>query len=375
METQVYLIHHITDREQVMPAIRFMADLSEIATAKTAYKTVEAIYARHVKANPPRPSRRIGASMIGNPCDRYMWLSFRWAMIEAFDGRMLRLFETGHLAEPRFIAELENIGCNVYAHDPLTGQQYEFVAGDGHIVAKIDGVVENIPEARKTPHIVSFKTASDKSFKGTASKGVVVDKPIHYAQMQVEMHLAELDRALYLTVNKNTDELYAERIDYDKNFATKTIERAERIIHLEQAPDTIGAIDKFPCKFCGLRTVCYGGENAVSAGVNCRSCAHSTPVAGGDWRCELHEKILDFDAQLRACPRHKFHPDFITFAKPIEGDLNRIAYQTHDGESFANGLGGFKSEELTRIPKEFVFDPLIARVKLTMPDSSIEVAK
>ena len=33
--------------------------------------------------------------------------------------------------------------------------------------------------------------------------------------MQSYMHLAGLERAFYLAVNKNTDELYQERIRYD----------------------------------------------------------------------------------------------------------------------------------------------------------------
>ena len=45
----------------------------------------------------PRP--HMGCSILGHPCDRYLWLSFRWAVIEKFKGRILRLFRRGQLEE------------------------------------------------------------------------------------------------------------------------------------------------------------------------------------------------------------------------------------------------------------------------------------
>ena len=56
----------------------------------------------------------LGGSMIGRPCDRELWYGFRHAARPNFDGRMLRLFNRGHLEEPRFVKSLESIGATVY---------------------------------------------------------------------------------------------------------------------------------------------------------------------------------------------------------------------------------------------------------------------
>ena len=66
---------------------------------------------KHYETSADRQGRpHLGASEIGHECDRYLWLSFRWAKPADFDGRMLRLFDTGNHQEPRLIADLRAIG-------------------------------------------------------------------------------------------------------------------------------------------------------------------------------------------------------------------------------------------------------------------------
>src|SRR5208283_4628088 len=54
--------------------------------------------------------KHLGASDIGHQCERYLWYKFRWMCEPKFSGRMLRLFNRGHLEEARFIEWLEGIG-------------------------------------------------------------------------------------------------------------------------------------------------------------------------------------------------------------------------------------------------------------------------
>ena len=88
---------------------------------------VAAIYEQYEKRGETEKARTyLGASVIGKECKRALWYSFRWAGTESFDGRMLRLFQTGHLAEPRFVADLRSIGATVWDCDPATGKQFGF---------------------------------------------------------------------------------------------------------------------------------------------------------------------------------------------------------------------------------------------------------
>src|SRR5690606_5282616 len=115
------------------------------------------------------------------------------------------------------------IGVDVRDVDPSTGEQFTFTAVGGHFVAKIDGVGLGVPEAPKTWHNISYKTASAKNWAPLAKKGVQAEQPKNWAQNQIEMHLSQLTRTLFLSVNKDTDEIYAERIRYDEAEALRLI--------------------------------------------------------------------------------------------------------------------------------------------------------
>ena len=81
-------------------------------------KLIDRIY-ENIKLNAQKPIRlsRLGASGIGDSCLRKIWLSWRAYDVSDFDGRMLRLFNTGHLQEQRIVDDLIQAGCQVWAVD------------------------------------------------------------------------------------------------------------------------------------------------------------------------------------------------------------------------------------------------------------------
>lgn len=334
-------------------------------------KTVEAIYRAYEARNEPRLSRRLGASIIGQPCPRKTWYDFRWAGQERFSGRMLRLFDTGHREEIRFAEDLRAIGCEVHLTDPDTGEQFEFTAVGGHVVVKLDGCLLGLPEATQAWHSCEFKTHSAKSFALVVKSGVKLAKPDHYAQTIIGMRLAGVPRALYLARNKDTDELYAERlrIEETRDEADRLLAYAEKIISSARAPDRIAKDrDDYPCKFCTHVSVCHGSlppAPAVPALLSCRSCVHATAVVEeggiGRWRCEKHRKSLDELAQKRACPDHLFIPDFITFAELTDGGYDPagdwMQFTNPDGSTWEYSRcnpSAYKSTELVVLPSPLV---------------------
>jgi len=62
------------------------------------------------------------------------------------------------------VANLRAIGCTVWAVDPETGKQIRFTACDGHFALSLDGVIEGLPDAPKTPHTFEAKTMNDRNF-------------------------------------------------------------------------------------------------------------------------------------------------------------------------------------------------------------------
>jgi hypothetical protein len=199
------------------------------------HATVSKIYAAY-EADAEEDNRpHLGASLIGHECERYLWLTFRWADKKKFDGRMLRLFDTGNLAEARFVADLRRIGVQVHETDP-EGKQWRVSDIGGHFGGSMDGAVLGLPEAPKTWHVAEFKTHSDKSFNDLTKKRVEKSKPQHYAQMQVYMGLMSLDRALYYGVCKDNDEVYTKWVHFDQSVFDQLQARAKKIIDATEPP-------------------------------------------------------------------------------------------------------------------------------------------
>lgn len=260
--------------------------------------TTAAAIDRYHESLPRRRSRRLGASSIGEECSRRIWYQFRWAKDEQFSGRMLRLFRRGNREESVVIEDLEAIGCVVTG----TGKEQFELKIAPHIVAYPDGIIEaGVPEAPAKSHVLEIKTHSAKSFATLLKEGL---PPKHYAQMQLAMHGTGIDRGLYVAVNKDTDDLYTERLRYEKETAEKIIARGQMIIDAQEAPLGVSTDPSwYQCKMCPVASVCH---KWIPADRNCRTCAHSTPVAEG-WHCARWNALIP--SHVTECPSYVPHPD------------------------------------------------------------------
>jgi len=248
----------------------------------------------------------MGASGIGKECERAIWYSFHWYTKSNNSGRMVRLFNRGHMEEGRFIALLLSIGVQVYQQD-AQGKQFRVSNATGHFGGSGDGVAVGVPDIPNgEPCLAEFKTAAEKSFKEMVVNGVQESKYEHYVQMQVYMHKMGLRYAFYCVVNKNNDELYAEIIIYDPVIAQRYYDKAEKIVFMQYPPHKLHmSPGYFKCKQCDHHPVCH--LNSAPA-VNCRTCKHSTPTREsetGEWTCMLTSTLIDKDTQLIGCVSHE----------------------------------------------------------------------
>lgn len=290
---------------------------------------VNAIYEAYEKRRASeKPRRYLGASIIGKECKRAVWYDFRWTTPVAFSGRMLRLFDTGNHEEARFVKDLRDIGCTVYAFDPTTGKQFEFDDHHGHMAGHMDACGEKIPEGGKAWHVLEFKTHSSKSFAELRKKGVKESKPEHYAQMMMYMGWSGMERALYLAKDKDTDELYAERVRFDQGEFDRLRARAASIIFDAGMPLRISDDPAhWQCKMCNHYELCHGQRGAQK---NCRTCIYATPTKDGNatWVCERSEYApIAFERQLTGCGDHLHMPPLLAYAEPLEAGDSWIVYR------------------------------------------------
>lgn len=255
----------------------------------------------------------LGASVIGEECDRAVQLGWLWATKALPRGRkdepqpqagarMMRLWNRGHLEEGRMISMLLMIGIEVYYQHPETGAQYRVQDCGGHFGGSLDGIGMGCPDLpHGIPHLTEYKTHSEKSFTELEEKGVREAKPHHYIQMQIYMGKRGLQYALYMAVNKNTDDLYCEIVKYDGKTDQAYIERARSIIYaVELAQRFHGAKPThYKCKgLCDHKRVCYGTD---APRVSCRTCQHSLVHEDGFWVCTITGEVRDKQGQIDAC--------------------------------------------------------------------------
>lgn len=264
----------------------------------------------------------LGASILGQECDRAIWYNFHWITKGAFEGRMLRLFNRGHLEEGRFIALLLMIGCEIYQQD-ANGKQFRISFGDGHGGGSGDGIALGVPDVPAGyPALSEFKTHSEKSFlelsgplkewrayvAGTGKftgKGVKEAKFEHFVQMNLYMYKMDIPYALYVAVNKNTDDLYAEILTCDPLLAQMYIDRGEKTIWMKTPPAKLNASPGFwKCRFCDHRPVCHLD---AAPDINCRTCRFSDPAPGGVWMCSntVCAGPIDKATQLTGCSHYE----------------------------------------------------------------------
>jgi hypothetical protein len=279
-------------------------------------------------------------SQVANECERAIWYSLRWASPpEQTTGQKQRRFATGNIEEDRLLTDLENAGVIVERLDPATGQQFRVALANGWLRGKMDGRALNVPEAPKTLHVVEIKSHNDKSFKDLIKKKLQQSKPDHYAQCQNYMHAEHLTRCLYLAVNKNTDELYCERIEYDAIYAMRLEAKVERIVRADTAPpklfEDVNSKAAFACGWCPAKAQCHEGEFARK---NCRTCLSSSFEPGAIVRCTLLDKELSYQEQQAGCHSHLYLPSLV-HGEQIDADEQErwVKYNMADGSVWVDG--------------------------------------
>jgi len=254
------------------------------------------VHVMELNRKPPR--NYLGISAIGHQCIRHVFYSWRFALPEIFPARLYRLFSRGHAEEFRFVDYLRGAGYPTLMNDPKTKKQFELVQHHGHIRGHSDGFTYINNEW----HVAEYKTASNKSWlKLNRAKSVKVANFQYYAQCQEYMYGFNVNKALFMSVNKDNDLLYIEFIDRDKQVH---MEMQERFVELCMTPTIPKRCSQeetyYICTFCNFKGLCFSTDKPVST---CRMCSHVELVKKGGWKCKKYTKNLSLSQQYRGCSK------------------------------------------------------------------------
>jgi hypothetical protein len=192
----------------------------------------------------------MGASGLGEKCDRKLWYSYKLPETIT-DPRINRIFDLGNNLEDVVVKYMRDAGLIIHTHDE-NGEQFGFV--DGIIAGHCDGVLET-PDG---PVMVEFKTFNTKRFENFKKVGIKESDPKYYTQIQVYIEKFELNKGVVIGIDKNDCELHIEWLDADPIEAHWAINRGKEIGNRETEPDRgYGHKSSFQCKLCNYRAKCW----------------------------------------------------------------------------------------------------------------------
>lgn len=253
----------------------------------------------------PRPY--LGMSTAGHECARYMWYSFRWCFLQIVSKQHQRIFDRGHLEEPRVLKDLKEAGYDV-SDTQLTLEGFA-----GHNKGHCDGVIL----LNNKKHVLEIKTMKQEKFKTLKKDKLKSANPGYWGQAQMYMHALGIEHTLFIVTNKNTEERYYEVVDYDETQAQFFNDRIVDVISTEVPPTKIGNADWFQCKWCDAMDVCHYGMPHLET---CRTCQNIILKDEGKWGCSLKDiDSLTVSQQEQGCE------EYVCFESLSEASSNENA--------------------------------------------------
>lgn len=207
----------------------------------------------------------LGASRLGVACERALQYEFAKAPIDSgrrLEGRMLRIFERGHVMEDCMVAWLRAAGFDLRTRK-ADGEQFGFSAADGRLKGHVDGVIVAGPEGFAYPALWENKCLGNKSWRDLDKHKLAVSKPVYAAQVAIYQAYLELHEhpAIFTAINADTMEIYTELVPFDPALAQRMSDRAVKVITATQAgellPRSYNDSTHFECRMCAWQDRCW----------------------------------------------------------------------------------------------------------------------
>lgn len=291
----------------------------------------------------------LGMSGLGQSCAKKTWFDFRWATPKRMKASSIKAIQDGFAGEDVMAKRLRLVsGVSLLTANPNTGEQFGFVSEDGHVKGHMDGAIIGILEAPKTWHVWEHKQVNETKFNklqnlvSELGEKEALQKwdETYYGQAQCYMGFSGMHRHFLTVASPGGRAFISVRTEFKKEKFDFLMDKANRIVNAATPPDGISADPTYyECKWCDHKELCHGSAAPVPT---CRSCAHSTPVAGGEWECHYYAAVIPtVEAQKAGCEQHRIIPIMLkNWAEPIDASEadNWVKYQVKSAQgTFTNG--------------------------------------
>ncbi len=196
------------------------------------------------------PRAYVGASSIGNPCERAIWYGLNHPEYKVVTPKQLITFEIGKRLEAMI---LDYLAKKLLIMSPYTMVHKSYPKFQGNADAVLlDSNMQKIA-------LIEIKTAKESSFNLFKKKGLRLWNPEYYDQVQSYMGLSDIPVCFELVLNKNTSEFWDEQIEFDAYRYDYLVEKAKRIGEAVCIPPRISNSPSYHrCKMCFYQEACFG---------------------------------------------------------------------------------------------------------------------
>ena len=193
------------------------------------------------------PSRIDRMSASGR-CVRERWAASRGLPLDSGRGfssnpRLLRILRLGHVIEAEVIALLESAGYYI--------ESEQLEVGTAPWVGHIDGIIHH-GDPVATRSLLEIKSANNTRYETLSEIGYRRWNETYFAQLQAYMHhLPGINDSIVIVYNKDTSQIYDERIVYDIDFA-RELEAESKIVTADSKlpPSRPKSATSQFCKYC-----------------------------------------------------------------------------------------------------------------------------
>lgn len=215
--------------------------------------------------NTETPRAYLGASRLGSDCERALQFEYAHAPADhgrEANGRLLRIFERGHVMEDCMAEWLRAAGFTLRTHQD-DGSQFGFTALNGCLQGHVDGVLTAGPDLIAYPALWEHKCLGAKSWRELQKNRLAIAKPIYAGQVALYQAYLQLHEqpALFTALNADTMEIYAEAVPFDAALAQRLSDRALRVITATEAGELLPRRFQDPshliCRLCTWQDRCW----------------------------------------------------------------------------------------------------------------------
>lgn len=207
----------------------------------------------------------LGASRLGVECERALQFEYAKAPVDHgrdHSGRLLRIFERGHVMEDCMVTWLRDAGFDLRTRKP-DGGQFGFSDANGRLRGHVDGVIVGGPGGFAYPALWENKCLGTKSWRELETKGLAVAKPVYAAQVALYQAYLQLHEypALFTAINADSMDIYVELVPFDGSLAQRMTDRAVKVMSATEAgellPRSFREPTHFECRMCPWQDRCW----------------------------------------------------------------------------------------------------------------------